>query len=312
MFKRHRLRISLRVLMLLILLLGIWLGWRVNKARAQREAVAAVREFGGWVHYDYEFKNGPVSVPRGHAIWKPSWGTLTPGKSPSAPAWLRRMLGDEYFQEIAHVSLFVDIVKGVAHAGPYNIGTADDVLAKLASQKGIRTLQIGGQEATNRGMAYVDDMTGLEELIIFPANEISDGGVAHLTGLPKLRVLFITNSQVTDAGLRHLSRLRSVEHLTLEGMGFSDQGLAYLSEMNRLKSLSLWNGVPGITDIGLASLGRLKDLELLDLRGCKVTDHGLEQLRGLKKLKGLSVDGSLITKEGRERLQSSMPGLKVQ
>jgi Leucine Rich repeat len=312
MFNRHRLRISLRVLMLLILLLGIWLGWRVNKARAQREAVAAVRKFGGWVHFDYEFKNGPVSVPRGHAIWKPSWGTLSPGKSPSAPVWLRRMLGDEYFQDIAHVSLFVDIVKGQAHAEPYNIGPADDVLAKLASQKGIRTLQIGGQQATNRGMAYVDSMTGLEELIIFPANQISDEGVAHLTGLRNLRVLFITNSQVTDAGLRHLSRLRSVEHLTLEGMGFSDRGLAYLSEMNRLKSLSLWNGVPGMTDIGLASLGGLKDLELLDLRGCKVTDRGLEQLLGLTKLRALSLDGSLITQDGRNRLQASMPGLKIQ
>jgi hypothetical protein len=135
MFNRHRLRISLRVLMLLILLLGIWLGWRVNKARAQREAVVAVRKFGGWVHFDYEFKNGPVSVPRGHAIWKPSWGTLSPGKSPSAPVWLRRMLGDEYFQEIAHVSLFVDIVKGQAHAEPYNIGTADDVLDKSPARK---------------------------------------------------------------------------------------------------------------------------------------------------------------------------------
>ena len=116
---------------------------------------------------------------------------------------------------------------------------------------------------------------------------------------------------MTDAGLRHLSRLRSVEHLTLEGMGFSDQGLAYLSEMNRLKSLSLWNGVAGITDIGLASLGGLKDLELLELRGCKVTDRGLEQLLGLTKLRELSLDGSLITQDGRNRLQASMPGLKI-
>jgi hypothetical protein len=40
---RHRLRISLRATMLVILLLGIWLGWQVNKVREQREAVAAVQ-----------------------------------------------------------------------------------------------------------------------------------------------------------------------------------------------------------------------------------------------------------------------------
>ena len=32
-----------------------WLGWIVNKAREQREAVAALQKFGGFVHYDWEF-----------------------------------------------------------------------------------------------------------------------------------------------------------------------------------------------------------------------------------------------------------------
>jgi hypothetical protein len=43
---RRRLRISLRATMLVIVLLGVWLGWQVNTAREQRQAVAAVQKYG--------------------------------------------------------------------------------------------------------------------------------------------------------------------------------------------------------------------------------------------------------------------------
>ncbi len=56
--------ISLRGLLWLILILGFWLGWVVNRARRQREAVAALQPFGGFVHHDWEFINGPVSAAR--------------------------------------------------------------------------------------------------------------------------------------------------------------------------------------------------------------------------------------------------------
>jgi hypothetical protein len=59
--------------MLLVLILAVLLGWRVNKARQQRRVVAAVEQYGGWVHYDYEFVSGK----------------LTPGQEPWAPHWLR-------------------------------------------------------------------------------------------------------------------------------------------------------------------------------------------------------------------------------
>ena len=80
------------------------MAWIVNNARQQREAVAALQKFGGFVHYDWEFVDGPVKVPRGNSIWMPSWGKLTPGRKPWAPDWLRRALGDEYFQSIVHVT----------------------------------------------------------------------------------------------------------------------------------------------------------------------------------------------------------------
>ena len=69
MTKRRWVTFGLRGLLLLVLVIGLWLGWAVHKARQQREAVAAVKKFGGWVHYDYEFAPGPVvddAPRRGH------------------------------------------------------------------------------------------------------------------------------------------------------------------------------------------------------------------------------------------------------
>src|SRR5262245_19520109 len=49
---RRWLTLSRRRSLVLVLLFGLWLGWQVNLARKQREAVAAVKEYGGFVRYD--------------------------------------------------------------------------------------------------------------------------------------------------------------------------------------------------------------------------------------------------------------------
>src|SRR4051794_4684008 len=93
---RRRLKLTLRASMVLVVCVAVLLGWRVNKARQQREAVAAVRRHGGWVHYDYEFVNDK----------------LTPGRQPWGPRWLRRRLGDEYFQEVRSIGFTDDEPRG--------------------------------------------------------------------------------------------------------------------------------------------------------------------------------------------------------
>ena len=105
---------------------------------------------------------------RGTSCGRRAGASCRPNRKPPAPAWLRRALGDEYFQDIAHVSFFVDIQKGIAAAATYNIGPADNALAKLSTQTRVRTLHLGGQQVTDKNLAYVGRMTGLEELIIFP------------------------------------------------------------------------------------------------------------------------------------------------
>ena len=55
---RRFLRLSLRSLLLLTLIFSVWLAWLVSRAHRQRQAVAAIREAGGWVYYEFEYSDG--------------------------------------------------------------------------------------------------------------------------------------------------------------------------------------------------------------------------------------------------------------
>ena len=304
--------ISLRGLLLLIFAIALWLGWIVTKARQQREAVSALQKFGGFVHYDWEFVNGPVKVPRGNSIWMPSWGKFTPGRKLWAPDWLRRAMGDEYFQSIAHVSLYVDIKKQEASALWVNMGTADDALRKLATQKNVRTLQLGGEQVTDENLSYVGQMTGLEELTISWGYHLTDTGFAQLSGLKRLRILEVDHSKMTDASLEVLGKLTNLEELRLGGAGFSDRGLELLKGLTRLKELSFYEGAKQFTDAGLDSLKNMKDLERFALYGANVSDEAMGKLRGLKNLKTIHIGLSKDQSDRKHKLQELLPGVSIE
>ena len=89
--KRHRARfsISLRGLMLLVLIIGLWMGWTINRAESRRGAVAALKNNGAIVLYDYESMRG----------------VKTPTARQWAPAWLQRRLGDDYFHNVTYANM---------------------------------------------------------------------------------------------------------------------------------------------------------------------------------------------------------------
>ncbi len=303
--------ISIRGMLLLVLAIALWLGWVVHKARQQREAVAALQKFGGFVHYDWEFALGPVKVPQGNLMWMPSWGKFTPGGKPWAPDWMRRAIGDEYFQSIAHVSLYVDITKQVADSTWVNIGPADDALRKLTTQTRVRTLQIGGDQVTDENLSYVGQMTGLEELSIEWAFHLTDKGFLQLSGLKRLRILDVGRSKMTDASLAAIGKLTNLEELRIGGAGFSDRGLAQLKGLSRLKYLSLGEGNQQITDAGFEFLKSMKELEQIDLGSWHVSDGGIAKLRELKSLKTGFIGRSEDQGDRRKRLQGLLPRVKI-
>ena len=57
------LRFSLRGLIVIVLIIGGSLGWMVQSARVQREAVAAIEKAGGIVQYERRHWSRPNSLP---------------------------------------------------------------------------------------------------------------------------------------------------------------------------------------------------------------------------------------------------------
>ena len=95
--RRRWLRVSLRTVFLLVAILCIWLGLKVNAARKQAEAVATIRAAGGTVYFDNQIE----AERKSHA------GKLSfnPKAVSSTPAWLRALFGDDFFRTAVAASL---------------------------------------------------------------------------------------------------------------------------------------------------------------------------------------------------------------
>src|SRR3569623_2762908 len=102
---RRWLQFSLRGSLLAMTIACLWLGRTVDRAQKQRAAVEAIEAIGGVVQYDWqsEIASWERSPP---ASKYPGWGTH-PGTrfaptalTPSAPAWVRQLLGEDLFQEV--------------------------------------------------------------------------------------------------------------------------------------------------------------------------------------------------------------------
>ena len=251
-------------------------GWRANRARTQRRAVELIRAAKGSVGYDFQVF--PENTPR---------AVVQAAKRPG-PIWLRRLIGDEYFQEVISVRL----------DGPVTAET----------------------------MAAVGSLDRLESVLLEKATKI-DGGLAKLRGLTRMKRVNVTSPSVTDADLAILGQLPELESIWLTGADIGDAGLAQLAGLRKLVALNLAN-TPRVTDLGFEHLSPilppLKSLELartgvgdpsmrlvgqfqgltdLDISRTRVTDDGVARLSKLVNLHSLGLGGTAITDRGLASLQ---------
>lgn len=95
---RRRFQYSLRTFLVLLTALAVWLGVAVNRAREQREAVEVIKSLGGSLLYDRQFHPGVVMY-RGRPVAPTNVDDM-----PDAPAWIRQLVGDEFFEKVVAVS----------------------------------------------------------------------------------------------------------------------------------------------------------------------------------------------------------------
>src|SRR5262245_50655501 len=82
--RRFGLRFSLRAFLGGVTVFCILLAWQLHRARQQREAVAAIRDSGGWAYYDYQFAD-PAST------------AIDPKARPWEPQWFLNLVGIDFF-----------------------------------------------------------------------------------------------------------------------------------------------------------------------------------------------------------------------
>ncbi len=241
--KRRCFQFSVRMLLLFVLLVSIGLSWyavRVQQARKQKEAVEAIRGLGGIVRYDYE---------------------VTPdhGPRPRRPTWLRRLLGDDFLEDVRDVEF------------PRGQMITEAELTTIRGLTQLQWLCPDGTKVTDAGLVQIKGLKRLQHLSLNDT-EVTDVGLERVMGLPELQRLYLSNSRITDIGLEHLGALNHLSILALNGTQ--------------------------ITDAGLKHLKRSKHLESLLLDGTRVTDAGLEHLRGLRQLQWLSLADTNVTDAG--------------
>jgi Leucine rich repeat len=280
--KRRWHQYSLRTLMIIVTLFAVACSWftvQMQQAKRQREAVEALIKLGGFVGYDYETNSDGFMRIR--------------GVKPPGPEWLRRLLGDDFFNNVVYVNLTGSDV-------------TTDMRNILVSQGSIGHPSL---EVTKTGLEQLEKLKQLRTLRL-SKTQITDDGLEHLVELKQLITLFLDETNITDTGLKNLKGLKQLRYLYLNGTQVTDNGLEQLKGLNRLHNLELGN--TKITDAGMVRLKGLTQLRILWLDNNQITGAGFKHLEGLRQLEYLDLRKTKVTNGAVKDLQKALPKLKIE
>ena len=178
---KRLLRVSLRMVFLLTTIFCIWLGFKVQQVKQQREAVAWVLEHGGSVFYDYQYEHhfsGDV---------EPNYNDVPP----PGPKWLRERIGIDYLAKV-QVVLLCDLDSEVPPI------TSLEPLANLGQLKHLLLFS-----------DYVSDLSPVAKLrqlerLELSAQQIHD--LSPLLAMSELETLDLNDTPISDAQIAEVQR----------------------------------------------------------------------------------------------------------
>lgn len=324
---RRWLRLSVRGMILLVLVVGLWAGWWISGTRRQQRALEVI---------------GRSSVSTGVAYEDGSsgWmnenppGTPATGDSWWPPEWLRKRMGPDWFLDVTEVSL----------GGKRNTQHSEedaDATEWVVKLKKVEKLQLLFS-VTDEQIAKVATMPKVKSLMAFPSPKLTEEGLRSIGGMKKLEELQLMGTPVTDSGLEHLEGLVRLERLAvggppraqsgssparIEGVGLpgpdglpaltdlvimsrdlTAEGLDAIGAHTRLKTLWLQGGA--FTDNDLKPLARLSELEQLTITDVGIDGTGVRELKGLEKLSQVTLRGRKVSDEAIPYL-AGLPGLTI-
>jgi hypothetical protein len=174
--RRLRFRLSIRMLMISVLVIGGGFGWVVHRAMVQRVAVGAVLKAGGSVYYDWQLLGDGRPNPTGTLRW---------------PSWMVKRLGVDYFGTVRQAFLI-------------NRDLDRDLdAAQLGRLEWIERLYLTGPGVTDQHLAHIEGMTKLRGLDL-EGSQVSDEGLRYLLRMKSLEAVNFKGTRVTDAGVERL------------------------------------------------------------------------------------------------------------
>ncbi len=267
---RSHLQVSLRTLLLLVLVLGGLLAWKVNKTKKQEASVVWVREMGGSVLYDYEVDEN---------------GTAHKNPKPPAPRWLIDQLGIDFFDEVVSVNLFntevgdltpLQGLKSVQFLRLTNTDLSD--LSPLARLTDMRSLYLDGTEVSD-----LSPLTGMADLRRLNIDHTPVSDLKPLAEMTRLEGFYCQHTSVSD--LSPLASSTGMLSLNLTGSRVYD--ISALAGMNGLRKLDM--RATAVAD--LSPLAGMTSLRRLDIFDTPVTD--LSPLAATTSL-GIELGGSAL------------------
>lgn len=228
--KRRWFRYSLRSFLLCITLICAWLGWKINAARQQRSAVAAIRELGGNVSYDFDKNDREVD------------------RHPSEPAWLIGIFGADFFHDVVDV----DLTEG-STPKPKDF---DSLRPHLRHFPRLQYIVLSHCKFDDGDFQYLASFQDLRGLWLRNEAQISGVGFRFLTNLKRFNWLMMEDVPITDLGVEKIKNLASLEELYLQNARVTDASIESLVKPAKLRVLDV-KGTK-ISDDGVRRLHELR------------------------------------------------------
>jgi hypothetical protein len=189
----------------------------MQRARAQKEAVAAIVASGGHVEY----------------YWMPDDPFCDPSRR-VGPEWLRKLLGDDFFSTVESAELNtaqIENLRALPHVERLSLkgDLTPDVLAQIDRMRSLEALTLTLTRMTDADMANLRGLASVQELDL-TGSRITDLGLENLASLPHLQTLRLNKTEITDAGLMRLRKLSSLGTLELCETWVTETGIARLKQ----------------------------------------------------------------------------------
>lgn len=186
-------RTRLRWPVVIVAGIAILAGFQVQLLQNQRAVLAEIAKLDAQVVYDHE--------ARGQT-------------SPPGPRWLRQVLGDDFFDDVAGISIARE-------------GVTDETVAAIATLPHLKSLLLNSDGISDLGLARITRLTELGELG-FRSSSVTDAGLAQIAECRGLTTLRIIAPHITDIGLIPLQEMPHLALVELISTAVTQEGVALL------------------------------------------------------------------------------------